>query len=838
MSGRREGLAETTHRMLPMRIVVGSGFTLAVAVIAALAAWPIYRTGAYVLLVVVATLVGAAIAAIAHARRWSAWLVAAALAGAIALLGVPLAVPTRLGGLPQLIQGLGEVGAGVAFAWKDLVTVELPVGSYRNLLVPALVMFLVGTCATLMLSWRKGRIAFLSIPVGFAMVSFGLFFGRTVVSDPLVVGPFELHAPAETAIGIASLLSALLWLAWRSRDERVRALERAAASSGVRVSRRPSSADRRRGALGAGMIAVAVVATVAVVPFAARGADREVLRSAAGPDIDLASEVSPLAAYRSLFSDATADQILFTVTGDGALPDRVRVATLDSYDGEVFRTGGGSTAEEARFVRVPASLPTGEGTAYDVVVTVDALDGIWMPTAGQVESAAFRGPRATALADRFYYSSSAQAGVQTAGGGFREGDSYRLNVVVPTATDLAAIDAPGGVTGVAVPEHVTAWVEEHVEGTGGAALAGLVALLRERGYLSHALALQEEGDVPVWMQSLEGYDFQPSAAGHSLARIDGLFDRLLTREADPRAEASDNYVAAVGDDEQFAVAVALMARELGFPSRVVLGARLSSADAALAVCDQGACRAQDLAVWTEVQSTEGEWVAIDATPQYAQSPSLEVTEQRDPQNVTEVRPDAVTEVVPPEPLQEDSSPGESQDPAAGLDLAWMWPVARISGIVLAALLIVLGPLLVVVAAKAARRRGRRTQGVPSVRIAGGWDEYVDAAVDTGRDAVPARTRSELAEAFETTGGATLADAADRAVFGSAPASDADAEAFWRIVEDERRALLRERGFWKRLAATVSLRSFFRHLAPAAGRRPSPRSVERGTRRAELTQTTS
>ena len=71
------------------------------------------------------------------------------------------------------------------------------------------------------------------------------------------------------------------------------------------------------------------------------------------------------------------------------------------------------------------------------------------------------------------------------------------------------------------------------------------------------------------MASLPDYAFQPSASGHSLARIDAMFARLLERETDPRAEASGNYVAAIGDDEQFAVAVALIARELGFPARVV-----------------------------------------------------------------------------------------------------------------------------------------------------------------------------------------------------------------------------------------------------------------------------
>ena len=51
------------------------------------------------------------------------------------------------------------------------------------------------------------------------------------------------------------------------------------------------------------------------------------------------------------------------------------------------------------------------------------------------------------------------------------------------------------------------------------------------------------------------------------------------------------------------------------------------------------------------------------TPQWEQSPSLEVTEQRDPENVTEVRPDTVDDVVPPEPVQQDNTLDDEDRPA-------------------------------------------------------------------------------------------------------------------------------------------------------------------------------
>lgn len=817
-------------RFVP-RIAAGTAFAAAIVAVAAVAAWPIYRAGSFALLVAVATVIAGGVATVAWLRRWNGWLVAVVLAAALFVIGVPLAVPSRLGAPDQLVRGLGEVASGLLFGWKDLVTVDLPVGSYRNLLVPALVVFLAGTCAVLLLAWREDRAAYGAVPVALGMVSFGLFFGRTTVSAPLTLGPIELYAPVETAIGVAALAASLLWLAWRTHDQRVHALQRAAASSGVRVSRRPSRADRRRTVLGAGMLAAALALAVAVVPFAARGVEREVLRSAVGPDIDLSAEVSPLAQYRSLYADDRADDVLFTVEPVAqSLPERIRVATLDAYDGEVFRSGGAGAADAGRFVRVPSSLDAGEGAPVVARVSIDGWDGIWMPTVGRLETVEFAGDRATSLADRFYYNAAAWAGVQTAGGGLRTGDHYVVRGVETERTDLAQLEAPGGAQdGVEAPDSLRAWMDEHVSGTGGAALDGLVSLLRERGYLSHGLAQGEE-EVPGWARAIPDYAFQPSASGHSLARVDTMFSRLLEREADPRAAASGNYVAAVGDDEQFAVATALMARELGFPSRVVLGARLSAAEAGLAACDEGVCRAQDLSVWTEVQSADGQWIPVDVTPQYEQSPSLEVTEQRDPENVTEVRPESVEEVVPPDPAQEDSASDRPADDDAGIDLAWLWPVLRASGVVMLVLTLAFGPFLIVIAVKAARRRGRRRASTPAARVSGAWDEYVDAAVDAGREAGRTLTRSELAAAFATPSGANLAREADRAVFSHAVVAPDDAREYWNAVDAERRSLRRERGVWRGLVTTVSLRSLLRPLTPEPGARM--RTAERGRRRAE------
>ncbi|WP_404431211.1 DUF3488 and transglutaminase-like domain-containing protein [Microbacterium lacus] len=821
-------------------VVAGSLYVAVMVVLAAVAAWPIYRGWSFIVLVSAAVAVATAIAGVAHWRRWNGWVVAGILAVALFVLGVAFAVPSRIAeGLPGVLRGFADVATGVVLGFKDLLTVDLPVGAYRNLLVPALVVFLVGTCGALLLAWRAGRLAYAAVAVAIGMLSFGLFFGRTSVSAPVSWGPFTLAAPVETALGVGGLVASVLWLAWRTREERVRALQRATASSGVRLSRRPSQTDRRRRALGAGMVAVAVVTAVAIVPAVAADRERDVLRATAGPEIEMSRAVSPLAAYRGLFALDRSDDVLFTVTTGEDAPERVRIATLDGYDGETYRSGASGAGVASRFVRVPSTLDAGDGREVEATVSIDQLTGIWMPTAGSLSQVSFSGGRAAALSDGFYYSVDAEAGVQIARGGLRAGDEYVLRGVEAEPVELATIAAPGGAatrSAVSIPPNLEAWIDEHRTGSGGAALDGLVSLLRERGYLSHALAITPE-EPPAWMASLADYSFQPSAAGHSLARIDTLFGRLLERENDPRAEASGNYVAAIGDDEQFAVAVSLIAQQLGFPSRVVLGARLESAEPGLASCDAGVCRAQDLTVWTEVLADDGAWVPVDVTPQYAASPSLDLSEQRDPENVTEVLPDTISEVVPPDPVQEDVAPNDDTADESGLDLAWLWPLLRVAAIAVLVLLILCGPFLVVVAAKAARRRARRREGHPATRIAGGWDEYVDAAVDTGRSHPWALTRTELALAYavpardaevaspESEGGRMLADQADRASFSAEDTTASDADAFWQIVDAERARFAREGGVWHRLRSAVSLRSFLRLLTPSragAGRPSSSR----------------
>lgn len=782
------------------RLVAGSAYALVIVVLAAWAAWPIYADASYLLLVGVAAVLGAGIAAVTMLRAWGGWATSGLLVAAVLLVGVPLAVPGRLGGPAQIAQGLIDVVTGVVTGWKDLLTVELPVGDYRNLLVPALVVFLCGTCAVVRFAWRGDSRSIIAVPAAVGMIMFGLGFGNGAVSDTFTWGAVSLAAPRETVIGVAAFVSTIAWLTWRSRAERQAALRRAA----------PEGARRRivarRVGVGAITVAAATAVAVAVVPNATADTDRAVLRESTSPVVDLSQEVSPLTSYRAMFANTTVDDVLFTVQG-AALPDRIRIATLDSYDGTVFRTSS-DDATQGLFERVPSARDAGKGVRTDIDVTLGSWSALWMPTAGAVVSAQFEGARAATLADGFYYNDDLDAAVQTQE--WARGDRYVLRAVTNGGEGLALseADAPGGVDTAHTPPALRAWVEAEArsdsEVGAGAELARLVTLLRERSYLSHAL--MDDPDAQ-WLARIPGYRFASSAAGHSVGRLDEIFLDLATGPSDTSS------VVAIGDDEQFAAAVALIARELGFPSRVVVGARLSSDDPTLTTCREGSCRGGDIAAWVEVLSGQGTWIPVDVTPQFAVTPDVELVEQQDPRIGTEVRPDQVEEVAPPLPAQQDDDTAPEPDETA--DLGPLWAILRTIGIAALALAIVLAPVITIVIVKAVRRRRRRHRGQPADQIAGGWDELTDAARDARRPLAAAATRSEIAQAWGGEGVQVLAQRADAAVFSHLPLSEEEAAQYWQLVETERARW--KHGLWQRVRSAVSLRSFLRARTAATPR---------------------
>jgi len=823
----------------------GAGFALlnaafldAVLLVGAVAAWPIYGSGAYALLVLAGLACANGLALLAALRHWRAWQLAAAGAALYLLLGVPLAAPSSLNGPVELLQGLLGVLTAPVTGWKDLLTLTLPLGSYHATLAPALLVLLGAALVGLSLAWRARRLWPLAAPAALLMLAFAVLFGSSATSRTLTLGGWRVDAPVELGIGAASLVLLLAWFAWRSAHDRRSALRRGRRLSGVR----PPAGSRRaaaRGALvGGGMLVVALGVGGLLAPLAVAGTPREVLRTGVDPVLELQDELSPLSVYRQYFTPALYDRVLFQV--QGVSTGRVRLATLPFYDGQVASvtddtgsagTGGPATA----FTRVPSALaPLVPGSEVKASVTIEGYQGVWVPLVGQLSAVDFTGTDRRALSDGFYYDAATRTGVELSPGGLGEGDSYEQTAVVPEerrdAAELAPSRTGPALPAAVVPQSLLDWIKAQDAPSGGAGLQLLLQRLRDRGFLSHALLPPDPATGSAdWASDLGSYSFEPSRAGHSTDRIGQLFSALLSRQAEVGGTDDSRLVAAVGDDEQFAVAAAMIADQLGFPARVVLGARLGEAaqtdpaggDATAAdipACEGGVCRGANMTAWVEVQDASGAWTALDVTPQHTQPLAPQQQEQRDPEIPTQVDPSQATPVLPPE-----SQPGQAGDeqpssPEGPADLGWLWIWLRVGGIVLAALLVVLGPLLAIVLLKAARRRSRRRAPELVERITGGWEEYVDCAVDHGLPPPRAETRSELARLYGAeqsgAGGLALATWADRSVFAPEPPDEAQSALFWELVDSERQRFDDGAGFWRRLRALLSLRSLSRRAGRA------------------------
>lgn len=808
----------------PLRMLVTSTVLLdALFLVGALAAWPIYRSTAFVGAVATGLVVAHALTLAALRWRWSGWWLALAAFAAYAVLGLPVAAPSMLtGGLDQAARGAIAVLTAPVTGWKDLLTLDLPLGSYQATLAPVFFLWLAVPVAALSLAWRALRLWVLAPLLGLALTVFGVVFGAPTVSEPLRWGPLTLTGPREMLVGAAAVLTSLGYLVWRSLHDRRRALHAAEAATGVRVSGRTTSARAGRVAISAAMVAIAVTAGAVAAPLAVAGQSRDVLRERVDPRLEIQRQLSPLAEYRTFFGDDRFDRVLFTVA-TGA--DRVRLATLSSYDGRLARvidpTAEGTDPADA-FVRVPSSLTAPPGTRPESAeITIVDYDAVWMPTVGALTGVQFRGTGAAGLADGFFYNAVAQMGVQLSDPGLDAGVGYRQQAAVPESVPAVTSLTPARTTSQfapgTIPESVAEWIAAQDAPAGGEGLALLIDRLRARGYLSHALAI-DEASPPQWRAELGGSPFEPSRAGHSTDRIDTLFTALLQRQNEVGGDDDAALVAAVGDDEQFAVAAAMIADQLGFTTRIVLGARLTGDE--LPVCDNG-CRGGDIAAWIEVQDASGMWVPIDVTPQHEDALAPDDLTTRDPEVPTEVHEEVAEQVLPGDTDPADG--GERSDDPAESSTDWgpLWAALRVGGLSLLGLLVITGPFLLILLAKALRRRSRRSAADAVDRVTGGWDEYVDAAIDSGLAAPRTHTRREVAAAHAggdgTSRATLLADWADRSVFDATPPTPRDSERFWEIVDDERMRLLAARGWWARLRARLSLRSLLRRGERAKGR---------------------
>jgi hypothetical protein len=759
---------------------------LAFALIMAIASvtlWPIYRSLDFVVLVVVSLVVGSAIGlAGAFLRLASTWILLVTVV-AFGVLGVAVAVPSQaLYGVVPTLDGLRELATGAALGWKQLITITLPVGGYQALLVPAFVLLLPGTVVGVSIALRSRRAELALVPP------------VVVFLAGIVLGPRAALMPLAT--GLVLLAAAVLWtLWWRLRRRRIsidRLTRATRRQTGARQAPSPHRSGNRavaRRAVGGAVVTLVVASAVAVGAASLIGPSsaRWVARDAVVEPFDPRAYVSPLSGFRAYEQSPAVSAKQITVSGLDA-GGFVRIATLDTYNGVDFAVGSARTASDSgTFTRVPTSYDQASvrGRQFSIDVSVQGYSGVWVPTVGKLETVDFHGSDAASERDSFFYNDT--TGTAAVVGGIGSGTSYSLTGVEPRQPSASGIDSltPGSgsvPTPTGVPAALKTVLAGYVDGVSGqgARLRAALDGLRKNGYVSHGVGENEH----------------VSRSGHGADRLTQLF-------TDPIM---------IGDAEQYSAAAALMADQLGFPARVVMGFQ-GSADGGATQTFTGS----DITAVIEVDTAQYGWVTLDPNPEPRKIPD---EQQQNPNQVS--RPQSVVQPPPQEadPPNAQTQPQSNQDSPA-LPPAWIAIVltaVRIAAWVLIVAGIIMAPFLAIVGVKARRRARRRRSRDPGRRITGGWQEFQDAVADHGIVTPPAATRSEVATAVGGSRPAVLARVVDRSVFAPEGVDRDEADRVWKAVGEMRGQLDSGLTRWQRFRARVSTRS----LRGYHGRRASKR----------------
>ncbi|AEV83586.1 transglutaminase domain-containing protein [Actinoplanes sp. SE50] len=425
---------------------------------------------------------------------------------------------------------------------------------------------------------------------------------------------------------------------------------------------------------------------------------------------------------------------LFTATGDPV--SRWRLAVLDTYDGVSWSSGAAFVPAGLGVPPYPAGGPE-PGVRQHVVL--GALTGPYLP-------AADRPARVTEPVTAV----DPVDGVLLTDRRPATGAAYDIGSVPHTAPaePIVAPAAAGDAAETAVPAEIR---------------TALRTFLR-------SVPLQPGMTAAARARTVEWYlsTHRRNVTGAAATAGTGSVVRLLG----PRG---------IGTTVQFATAFALLMRELGIPSRLVVGFQPHT---------PGAVYGADALVWAQLRYAGPGWVDYQPTP-----PAVRPGDTVPPP--AGAPPDEVTRDVPTQ------TPPPVAEPAPA-------PARRTVTLLLAAAVTVGGYLAVTLVLPVLRRAWRRRGGPPADRIARAWHDVLDEAAHGAL--APARIRTmtpfDVSAALAAAGGrdnralATLAALADKALYGTQPCTAAEAAQAWRCARPARFRLRR----WRTLVYPSRLRT--------------------------------
>ncbi|MDR2897154.1 MAG: transglutaminase-like domain-containing protein [Propionibacteriaceae bacterium] len=701
--------------------------------------------------------VGLIVAQLVSALHWPGWLSPLLAVAVYFLLGGLIAIRRDLlfGLLPSTDTWATLTDLAVG-GWKDLLTTMPPV---------------------------PGAGPFLALPFLLALLASASSFALAGRARSLVVGLIPQVALFALVIAIGAKpawwpwLAAMLWLAVALAWMVQRSARRAPASQAGRAAW-----SGRRLLIGALILALAGAGGWLVGPVLTTGVSRQILRDVIEPPIELNDYPSPMPSFRKYSSSALADTYFYNsslIQVDGAQKgELIRFAVLDSYDGWVWGAADGAFQRVGSVISTPDDPTATAGEPRQLTVTIGQVYAdqtplnVWLPSLGYAQSIDFSGGQAQSHAQSMGYDlTKGQAVVldQLAAGDVIHQSAWPIPLADPEGDYSPAGPALVDASRTAfLPDQLQ---DVTIEGlTGGqvtpwAQLQNMAASFRQGGWTD---GTTRAGDA----------DYLP---GDGQARLTSF---LATMPA---------YA---GSDEQYAATFALMANRIGFPARVVFGARMTA---------DGDIRGRNVTIWVEIHTTQG-WLALDPEffipdrdkvpdppPPVVTDPPQEVPDIADPQAGD-----------PPDELNAMDTQAETTPrPPAVPEVTPWWVYGAVSvGSVLGLVAILAGILLAI---KAIRLAWRRSRGTPLQQINAGYNELLDRAIDLKLPVPPRRgamTRREQAAISGQPELIRMASLTDALVWGPTAPDGAAAQGYWQEVLTSRAQLLdsrpAKRRWWPRL----------------------------------------
>ncbi|WEV64378.1 transglutaminase-like domain-containing protein [Bifidobacterium sp. ESL0732] len=500
------------------------------------------------------------------------------------------------------------------------------------------------------------------------------------------------------ACGIIAMLALVAWLAWRWQSLDIR---------------RPIS-----------MIIIIILAVglafgaTLIVPQ-----HRLTLRDRYNPPLDPHQYTSPLSDMRSYVKYHKKETLLSVSGLPAGTP--VRLAVMDRFDGNVWNLSDSTDASDSSDYRKIGSgiANTTQGEHFKATFKVHkGFSEQWLPLAGDPTSVGIN-------TKDFYYNMGTNSAIvpDTA----LAGQTYSESGVIaelPTQQQVAharaqhvtqpeAKDIPDGASKLA--PALTG-----KQSTDGATAQTLATALKTKGWFSHGLA----GDYP-------------SLPGHGNFRIDSMLGGS----------------AMVGDSEQYASAMAMMARELNLPSRVVLGFIPKDKDGNISKSrtthakngvPQTDFTGNDIEAWVEINFKDYGWVPFYPTPKETKVPNKN-------QDLTPPNPKTLVRQ-PPVPLVDplhDQNQARDQSSLDGADAGNLNGNATLMRILAIAkkvavygspvwiILIICGLILLIKAIQLALMARRGSSGQ---RIASGW-KAIDMLADQSGIKTSGTRRQQVAQ---------------------------------------------------------------------------------------------